>query len=265
MPAPFHERLRKYLCDIVAVLRDEQSVASVFPNTTDIGQTKERVIAEILRLHIPKSCSAFLGGFAFNLQGEESKQLDVLVTDAQSLSYNLPNRDGIGKSFTCVDGMIAVVSVKSNLNAAELRDALENIASIPSNTQLTPENFDPRINPEGMQDGPLKIIYGSKGIECDGTARVLQEFHTENPTIPFDRRPNYIHIEGKYCWIRALRPLTDDSGNSIAPGTFCIRNRDADLFFVAEVLTSIERISRLHRHVFYDYTPIFELAVPAKQ
>jgi hypothetical protein len=71
-----------------------------------------------------------------------------------------------------------------------------------------------------------------------------------------------IHILGKYCCVRLIRPLQTDDGVVRSKGEFCLRDYDADLYFIAALLTSIEKISRLHRHIFYDYTKIFELAVP---
>ncbi|MBE9004435.1 hypothetical protein IQ259_05165 [Fortiea sp. LEGE XX443] len=262
MPKPFVERFRKYLIDITQVLRGEASVSSIFPNTTDNGQSKERIFLEVLKQHIPSSCNIFLGGFLFNLDGEESKQIDIIISDYHSLKFDALNKDGEGKSFACIDGTVGIVSVKSSLNKKDMFDALDNIASIPRGTSLNPNNADPSIDMEGMSDGLLKVIFALDGASSDTTSEYIEEFYTQYPEIPLDRRPDYIHILGKYSWVRLIRPLNTDDGILMPKGTFYLREYDADLFFISSLIISIEQIGRLHRHIFYDYTKIFELAVP---
>jgi hypothetical protein len=262
MPKPFVQRFRKYLIDITQVMRGEASVSSIFPNTTDNGQSKERIFLEVLKQHIPSSCNIFLGGFLFNLNGDESKQIDIIISDYQGLKFDALNKDGEGKSFACVDGTVGIVSVKSFLNKDEMFDALDNIASIPKGTSLNQNNEDPYVDMEGMSDGLLKVIFALDSYSSEATRGYIEEFYSQHPEIPLDLRPNYIHVLGKYSWIRLIRPLTTDDGILRPKGVFCLRNHDADLYFISELLISIEKISRLHRHIFYDYTKIFELAVP---
>jgi hypothetical protein len=83
-----------------------------------------------------------------------------------------------------------------------------------------------------------------------------------HPEIPLNRRPNYIHVLGKYSWVRLISPLQTDDGVIRSQGDFCLRSHDADLFFISSLITSLETISRLHHHIFYNYTKIFELTVP---
>ena len=45
MAREFYIRLRKYYQRVAEVLRGDAEAASVFPNTTDIGQSRERIYA----------------------------------------------------------------------------------------------------------------------------------------------------------------------------------------------------------------------------
>lgn len=99
MAGPFFERLRAYYLDVAAVLRGEAKAASIFPNSTDVGISRERIYAEFLRQHAPSKCNVFYGGFLFGEDGSESNQLDVIVTTDTTPRYNLHNSDGSGKSF----------------------------------------------------------------------------------------------------------------------------------------------------------------------
>lgn len=201
MTKPFYDRLEAYYSKVGEVLRGEADVAAIFPNASDIGGARENIYAEVLRMHVPSSCNVSLGGFLFDLQGYESKQIDILVTNDTSLRFDFHNRDGTGKSFACIDGCIAAVSVKSTLNTAQLRDALDNIASLPDKQPL-----EGRVNPllqiPRYEDWPYKVIYASNGIGVDSIYESLCQYYDDHPEIPVNKRPNLIHVAGKYCIAR---------------------------------------------------------------
>ena len=70
------------------------------------------------------------------MDGQESKQIDVIVTADVCPQFNFLNRDGQGPTFSCVDGTLAVASLKSNLDSTQLYNALDNLASIPPKLPL---------------------------------------------------------------------------------------------------------------------------------
>ncbi len=115
MAQPFFERLRSYYIDVAKVLRGEADPASVFANTTDIGMSRELAYKEFLKQHAPSKCNVFLGGFLFDEDGVESKQLDIIVTTDTAPRFNFNIREGAGKSFSPVEGTLGVVAVKSTL------------------------------------------------------------------------------------------------------------------------------------------------------
>ena len=138
----------------------------MFPNTTDIGISRERVYAEFLRQHAPSKCNVFFGGFIFDEDGAESKQLDIIITTDTAPRFDFHNKDGSGKSFSPIEGTLGVVSVKSTLNRNELFDALEGIASIPPTRSLE-GRVDALVEIKNYDDWPLKIVYASSGIAPD--------------------------------------------------------------------------------------------------
>ncbi len=163
MTQNFFDRLRSYYIKVAEVLRGEADAASVFANTTDIGMSRELAYAEFLKQHAPSKCNVFLGGFLFDDDGDESKQLDIIITTDTAPRFNFHNKDGAGKSFSPVEGTLGVVSVKSTLNKAELFDALGGIASIPPTRPLG-NRVNALLNIKKYDDWPVKIIYSSKGI-----------------------------------------------------------------------------------------------------
>ncbi len=48
----------------------------------------------------------FQGGYIFDVDGNESKQIDLIVTDNNSLKYDLFNKSGDGKAFPVLTGQL---------------------------------------------------------------------------------------------------------------------------------------------------------------
>ena len=98
MAQTFFDRLRDYYVKVASVLRGEADAASVFANTTDIGISREKVYVEFLKQHTPSKCNVFLGGFIFDEDGAESKQLDIIITTDTAPRFDFHNKDGTGKA-----------------------------------------------------------------------------------------------------------------------------------------------------------------------
>jgi len=126
------DRLKEdYFKRIGEVLKGKAEVASIFPNRPDIGSSREKVYYEFLKKHLPSQCNINYGGYLFNYDGLESKQIDLIVTTDSVPQFNFFNSDYNGKTFAPVEGTSAAISIKSNLDKEQLINALENIRSIP--------------------------------------------------------------------------------------------------------------------------------------
>ncbi|MBL0663564.1 DUF6602 domain-containing protein [Aeromonas caviae] len=260
MAGQFFDRLRKYYLDVAAVLRGEAQAASIFPNTTDIGMSRERVYAEFLKHHAPSKCNVFYGGFLFGEDGTESPQLDVIVTTDTTPRFNLHNKDGNGKSFSPVEGTLAVASIKSTLNKNELEDALTGIARIPPTSSLD-NRVSSQLSIKNYGDWPYKIIYASDGITAESLLIHLKNYYQQHPYIPVERRPNIIHVSGKYVIIRALPSMSlwDFATQEEIPlkvGQFTVIIRDPDLQGIIWVLDSLQAHATASTHILYSYGDI---------
>lgn len=261
----FFERLKKYYSDIGKVLRGESDVASIFSNTTDIGQSREMIYVEVLKQHLPSVCNVSLGGFLFNQNGVESKQIDVMIINDLALQFNFLSKDGSGKSFACIDGCVGLVSVKSTLDKRELIDSLKNIASIPGKQSLTPGQFPPNFNIGDYDEWPYKVVYASDGIGQKKINDYLREFYAENSEIPFHKRPNIIHVAGKYVFVRLMEggSVTPD-GVVIAPGIFYGSGRDPDVFALFCTFSKLQNIALRSRFIAYNYDGMLQGILPPK-
>ena len=258
MPKTFFDRLRDYYNSVASVLRGEAEAASIFPNSTDIGMSRERVYAEFLKQHAPTKCNIFLGGFLFDEDGAESKQLDIIITTDTAPCFNFHNQDGSGKSFSPVEGTLGVVSVKSTLNKNELFDALSGIASIPPTRSL-----EGRL-PYGFQvkdydDWPIKIIYASKGIAPDTLLTYLDEYYQINPSIPNNRRPNFIHVAGSCFIARAMqgmiaRSKEDPTVSDLLPvGSYTLTTTSSDLQAIVWTLDQLQQKAVASTQILFSY------------
>lgn len=259
MAENFFVRLQSYFEKVGAVLRGEADSASIFPNPTDVGMSRERVYIEFLRQHAPSKCNVFSGGFLFDMQGMESRQLDVIVTTDTAPRYDFHNRDGSGKSFSPVEGTLGVVSIKSTLNKKELEDALRGFASIPRTSSLA-GRVSLGVEVLHYDDWPYKILYASAGISATTLVRHLEEFYEANASIPYTRRPHIIHVAGKYIVVRVVPNVVlrwaqapDSKAPRPADGTFHLITRSPDLQGILWVLHSLQQYAQASTEISFSY------------
>jgi hypothetical protein len=257
MARTFFYRLRDYYLRVAEVLRGEADAASVFPNKPDIGAARERVYADFLRQHAPSKCNVFLGGFLFDDDGVESKQLDVIVTTDTTPRFDLLNPEGAGKSFSPVEGTLAVASIKSRLDKNALEDALSNIASIPAMKSLE-GRVNIMIKVRGYDDWPYKIVYATDGLDGETVLRHANSFYDQRADIPITRRPHMIHVAGKYVIMRAvpgMELVSTTGGPKETPqlGTYLLIVRDADLHGIVWALDNLQQNASASTHIIFSY------------
>lgn len=258
MSGKFYDRLKKYYMNVGEVLRGEADLASIFPNPTDIGTSREGVYAEFLQSHLPSCCNVLYGGFLFNLEGEESKQLDLIVTTDSCPSYNFLSKDHYGKSFACIEGAIAIVSIKSNLTSNELTSALDNIASLPNKKPLD-ERVPFTLKIPNYEDWPFKIIYAPRGVSLKTLLSSITEFYQENPAIPVIKRPNLIHVAGKYNVVRTgPKGGKTRDGTEITPNVFYPHMDKTDVYALAYAVNEIQKRALGSKHILFTYNEILD-------
>jgi len=265
MVSAFQERLQAYFSDVSTALRSQSAAASIFPNATDIGTSRERVYVEFLRTCLPSACNVNLGGFLFDADGNESKQIDVIVTTDTCPQFNFHNKDGQGKTFSCIDGTLAVASLKSNLNRATLHEALDNLASLPQKQPIQSGTVDPLLSIPDYADWPYKIIYAPDGVELNTLESALFDYIGSKPTRVYDS-PNTIHVAGKYSITRTgpeQQLLADET--CVEPFTWVSEGDPTDAGALSRVMVDIQSNLVASRHIVWDYRQIlggFRIPVP---
>jgi hypothetical protein len=263
MRRSFFVRLRKYFLEAAKVLRGEADVASIFQNTTDIGTSREKIYSEFLKQHLPSKCNISFGGFLFDENGNESKQLDIIVTTNTVQRFNFHNKDGAGKIFSNIEGTLGVVSVKTRLGKSSLYDGLQGIASIP-NTKPLGNRVNPLLSIKNYDEWPLKVIYATEGIVCETLLSHVNEFYNNNPAIPLTRRPEFIHVSGKYLLVRTTETFrtvrNDKTGvvTNFSAGIYHSIITDPDLQAILWVLHKLQEYAAASTHILFSYQNIIE-------
>jgi hypothetical protein len=257
VPRDLFAHLEEYYRQVGRVLQGQAAAASIFPNPSDIGSSRERVYAAVLQQHLPANCRVFFGGFVFNHLGQESKQLDIIITSVKALQFNFHNPNGGGKCFASVEGCLGVVSVKSRLGAAELEDGLLNLASIPPQQPLHPGRVDPNFAVEDYEDWPFRILYATDGVAAETCQRAAINFYKDHPSIPIHRRVNMIHMAGKYAVLRSDQDFLLN-GELVPRGTFGRVTVEPDVDALTFALVRLQKLAQSADRILFDMSYILE-------
>jgi hypothetical protein len=262
MAKPLFTRIRSHYDAVAATLRTAADAASVFANNGDVGQTREKAYLEFLKQSVPYKCNVFLGGFLFDENGAESKQMDVIVTTDTVPRYFLPV--GVDqKSFSPVEGTLAVVSVKSSLNKEQLFDALGGVASVPLTRPLE-GRVNPALKIRDYDNWPVKVVYASSdGLEPIGLLNHVNQYYAQNPSIPSCRRADFIHVAGS-CLIAKVFPdmkLVDKASGkseSLPVGSYYLLTDDSDLQAILWILHRVQKCASASNQILFNYDWIID-------
>ena len=154
--------------------RIDKEKETILDNRPDIGYLREDAVLDFLKRHTPERCASIKGGFIFDHLGNRSKQIDIIITSDSTLQFNSTLSNTYGKSFNCIEGCYAAISVKTKLTKDALIDCINNLSSIPLLKNIKPNplvgNFDKFI-----KQVPLKVIFAFDGDSVDNIKMHMQE------------------------------------------------------------------------------------------
>ena len=251
----FFDDFANYLEALVEQLLSEGRQAAILENSPVVGGDREEIYRRFPERHLPKNCEVFRGGYVFNINGDSSKQLDVIVTSGLAPRFQM----GSGKqAIAPIEGTIAVVEVKSKLNKKELKSTLDSFREIPLSSNMS---FNPslRVSEERKWDIPYKILFAYDGIKKENSLKYLNQYYINNPAIPQQCKPSLIHVLGKYALVRSssgmivLDPDGTPAKQQPIPGQYWWFNRKSDMISMIHIFTTIQGNSFLSNHVMVDY------------
>ena len=252
-------KMAEYFQSLVQELTSEARQAGLLQNPTAVGTGREEIFRRLLERHLPDNCEVFRGGYVFNVEGEASKQIDVIVTSGPTPRFEiLPNLQAIAP----LEGTICVGEVKTKLDKARLYEALENFASLPlitdSNKALSPNIQN--VGEEFWWDWPYKVIFAYDAIDKETLYRHISEFYNERREIPQHRRPSLIHVLGKYIVVRCLPKMRTRNvvGGALSAidtpvGDYRWFDTASDLAAMAYMFSSLQERAFLSYHMIWPY------------
>jgi len=75
------------------------------------------------------------------------------------------------------------------------------------------------------------------------------------------KRPNIIHVSGKYYAFRNYKEWQMTSGKIIKVGDYTSVSENADTFAILMTILNIQLISQHSKHIAYKYNEIFDAAL----
>lgn len=159
----------------------------------ELGTAREQIIRNFLTAHLPKRFEVSTG-FVFDCKGNVSRQLDIVVFDADTCPrFEIPG----GKFMFPCEAVVAVGQVKSSLTSRDaFRSAIDNLASAKSlDRSANGTAFDTRFNESlSPRENHLHQIFTFVFITGDALApeTIAQTILEDAFEIPMEHLPNMV-------------------------------------------------------------------------
>ena len=235
----FFVDLIRYFGDQADDIQTQASKAGIFDNKGDIGSTREDILFDFLSHHIPTRSNIIKGGFVFDSLGNRSRQIDLMICNDQTFQFK-QSQDNKTKSFNCVEGCFAVISVKSFLNKQSLTEALDNLGSLPTTKKL-------KVNPfltngkDIIKTMPQKYIFAYRGDSKDTINKYCEEYYS---THTLENAPDMIVVNNECYFSRAgPKGIKGDDGELVPPGQYVMIDKSSSNYVGATALFQL--ISRI--------------------
>ena len=176
---------------------------SIHDNKSDIGTLREDYLFDFLETHIPTRCNVIKGGFVFDSTGSKSRQIDLMVCNDQTFQFKKSGNDNKTKSFNCVEGCYAVISVKSVLDKDALIDSIQNLASVSTTKKI---KISPLVNntQDLINQMPQRIIFAYNGNSMETINKTCKEDDDLcKKTGIVEPMPDLIIVNNQYYFSRA--------------------------------------------------------------
>ena len=251
------DHLKDHYISIARELNSQASQAGLLTNPTGVGTEREEVYRAFLERHLPKMCDVFLGGYIFDLRGNASAQIDVIVTSGNTPRFRMSSGN---RHIAPLEGTIAVAEIKSHLNKDTLEEALNNCASIPpmpDSKGIVPPYL--KRDEDNWQDTPYKIVFAYDGIAANTICAHITAFYSQHQEISIARRPNIIHVLDKYMVMRiapgmaVINPDGKRDANQPEAGHYKPFFTGSDASAMAWTLIALQEKSFLSNNLLYNY------------
>jgi hypothetical protein len=196
----YHDPFGAWAESVSSLLLSYQKLSGTTSDHGDIlGKAREFFVSEILRRFLPQAVHVgsgqIISGQIIEGHGKPSKQIDIVI-----YRHDMPLLSSLASSnLYFVEGVVAALEVKSFLDAARLREALENCWSVkvldvdfPSKGAGRSDFFDLRTY------GPDAYVFGYRGYKTrlSDLKKCLFDWIREKEVESLSHLPEVIITEG---------------------------------------------------------------------
>ena len=136
---------------------------------------------------------------------------------------------------------------------------MNGIASIPPTLPIG-NRCSPIFKFDDYDNWPYKIIYASNGLTAHTILEHITHFYTINHQIPITRRPDIIHVVGKYVIFKIKKGIqiknADGSNLNIDEGLYHIIDTHPDRQAMVWTLDELQKKATISNHIIFDYSAI---------
>ena len=198
--------LIEYYNDQADSIQSLAKIPSIHDNRSDIGTLREDLLFDFLETHIPTRCNVPKGGFVFDSTGSKSSQIDLMICNDQTFQFRMSGDNNKTKSFNCVEGCYAVISVKSFLNKEAVIDSIQNLASVSTTKKI---KFSPLVtnSQDLINQIPQRIIFAYNGNSMETINKTCKEYYDRcKKTGIVEPMPDLIIVNNEYYFSRSGVP-----------------------------------------------------------
>jgi len=124
----------------------------------------------------------------------------MITTDFTLKFRHTSDGSSSSKTFNCIEGCVAVISMKTNLTKSELEESIMNLYSIPTIKKFEKHHIINNLA-ELMKPLPLKIIFAFDGTEYKTTGNNLVKI-LKDRNIPMEQKPDFVIINDKSVFMK---------------------------------------------------------------
>lgn len=214
---------------------------------------------EFLRQHAPAQASVYERGCLLGGEGAPSDRFDVVCVVDAAPRFDF-HREGGGVSYSPLEGALSVARTEESLDPTTLTAALEAFATVPATPGEKPLAEGGAIEDYG--DWPLKAIFAADGAPPDILLGALMRHYHQNPDTPPGRRPNLVHVAGRYAMFRASPKMGAWNRKvgvevHVDPGAYYFSTAEPDLLAVAWTLMELQDRAAAARLIRYQHHELF--------
>lgn len=235
-------------------LSNEAKSKLVLSNKGDIGGERENILADFLKKHLPSRCGLVKGGYIFDSEGLQSKQIDLIVTNDLALQFKQSVNPGLQKSLATVEGCYAALSIKSILDMDGLTDSIENLQSIPLENKKIKPNPQVKDIQEFVKAMPLTIVFAYTGVTLDTFKDYVLSYKSSNASL--EKFPDMIIVNNSYFgWKAGMEDINDAYGRKLSPNSLWIEHTSNKIggLGLIHMLTKIQRLANIGPQILTNF------------